>query len=265
MNPHCCCTAQRLGVLAANIANADTPGYKARDIDFAAVLSNTDQQRPLALAVTQPAHIVPGGGDSSAAELKYRNPYQASLDGNTVEMPVEQAAFSENNVRYQASLTFINSHDRRSAVRDRRRQERATMSLFNVFNIAGSALNAETVRLNTTASNLANAESSDGDSTKVYRARHPVFQTMMDGAADDEEDTSAGVRVLGVVESQAPPSMRYEPNNPTANKDGYVFGSNVNPIEEMTNMISANRAFATNIDAINTARDLLLKVISMGH
>lgn len=100
---------QRLGVLAANIANADTPGYKARDIDFAAVLSNTDQQRPLALSATQPAHIVPGGGDSSAAELKYRNPFQASLDGNTVEMSVEQAAFSENNVRYQASLTFINS------------------------------------------------------------------------------------------------------------------------------------------------------------
>jgi flagellar basal-body rod protein FlgC len=141
------------------------------------------------------------------------------------------------------------------------------MSLFNVFNVAGSALNAQTIRLNTTASNLANAESVSGDAAKTYRARHPVFQSMMDTSnpfADDQE-ASAGVRVLGVVESSAPPSMRYQPDNPVANKDGYVFTSNVNSIEEMTNMISANRSFATNIDVINTARDLLLKTISMGH
>jgi flagellar basal-body rod protein FlgC len=140
------------------------------------------------------------------------------------------------------------------------------MSLFNVFNVAGSALNAETIRLNTTASNLANAESVNGDPSKVYRARHPVFQSMMDTAAlGDGQDASPGVRVLGVVESTAPPLMRYQPDSPMANKDGYVFTSNVNTIEEMTNMISANRSFATNVEAINTARDLLLKTISMGH
>lgn len=141
------------------------------------------------------------------------------------------------------------------------------MSLFNVFNVAGSALNAETIRLNTTASNLANAESVNGDASKVYRARHPVFQSMMDnsGAFADDPEASAGVRVLGVVESTAPPLMRYQPDNPSANKDGYVFSSNVNSIEEMTNMISANRTFATNVEAINTARDLLLKTLSMGH
>jgi flagellar basal-body rod protein FlgC len=141
------------------------------------------------------------------------------------------------------------------------------MSLFNVFNVAGSALNAETVRLNTTASNMANAESVNGDPSKVYRARQPVFQTMMDDSSldSDGEDASAGVRVMGVIESTTPPIERYEPNNPQANKDGYIYMSNVNSIEEMTNMISANRAFATNIDAINTARDLLLKTISMGH
>ncbi len=98
---------QRLGVLATNIANADTPNYKARDIDFSAVLSHAEDA-PLALEVTQASHISIGGGSSPTADLKYRNPYQASLDGNTVEMPVEQAAFSENNVRYQASLGFIN-------------------------------------------------------------------------------------------------------------------------------------------------------------
>src|ERR1700743_812615 len=139
------------------------------------------------------------------------------------------------------------------------------MSLFNVFNTAGSALNAETIRLNTTASNLANAESVNGDPSKIYRARHPVFQTMMDNSAASFDQEDAGVRIMGVVESTAPPLMRYQPENPAANKDGYVFSSNVNSIEEMTNMISANRTFATNVDAINTARDLLLKTISMGH
>ena len=90
---------------------------------------------------------------------------------------------------------------------------------------------------------------------------------MMDDSAAgfDQEDAGVGVRVLGVVESTAPPLMRYQPDNPAANKDGYVFSSNVNSIEEMTNMISANRTFATNVDVINTARDLLLKTISMGH
>jgi len=103
---------QRLGVLASNMANADTPGYKARDIDFTAVLASADGagngDAPLALRTTSPAHIAPADGDLSPGELMYRNPYQASLDGNTVEMAVEQAAFSENNVRYQASLGFIN-------------------------------------------------------------------------------------------------------------------------------------------------------------
>jgi flagellar basal-body rod protein FlgB len=98
---------QRVGILATNLANADTPNYKARDIDFGAVLSKSDAA-PLPLAMTQASHITMNDSAMPSADLKYRNPYQASLDGNTVEMPVEQAAFSENNVRYQASLGFIN-------------------------------------------------------------------------------------------------------------------------------------------------------------
>jgi flagellar basal-body rod protein FlgB len=100
---------QRIGVLAANLANVDTPNYKARDIDFSEVLANTDGSAALPMRTTQAAHISMDSAGLPDGELKYRNPYQASLDGNTVEMPVEQAAFSENNVRYQASLTFINS------------------------------------------------------------------------------------------------------------------------------------------------------------
>ncbi|MGA2707542.1 MAG: flagellar basal body rod protein FlgB [Steroidobacteraceae bacterium] len=100
---------QRLSVLANNLANADTPGYKARDIDFAEVLAGASSEAGLAVSVTDPGHIAASGGEFAPGELKYRNPYQASLDGNTVEMPVEQAAFAEDNVRYQASLTFINN------------------------------------------------------------------------------------------------------------------------------------------------------------
>jgi flagellar basal-body rod protein FlgC len=141
------------------------------------------------------------------------------------------------------------------------------MSLFDVFNVAGSALNAETIRLNTTASNLANAESVNGDPTQVYRARHPVFKAMMENSAADADEAQAatGVRVLGIVQSTTPPLKSYQPDHPLADKDGFVYSSNVNSIEEMTNMISANRSFATNIQAIDTARDLLLKVIAMGH
>jgi flagellar basal-body rod protein FlgB len=100
---------QRIGVLATNLANADTPNYKARDIDFSEVLAHTTDGGSLSMRVTQAAHITIPRGELPAGDLKYRNPYQASLDGNTVEMPVEQAAFAENNVRYQASLRFISS------------------------------------------------------------------------------------------------------------------------------------------------------------
>jgi flagellar basal-body rod protein FlgB len=99
---------QRLSVLATNLANADTPGYKARDIDFSAVLSQTTGETQLPMQTSDGAHMTFNDGELPPGELKYRTPYQASLDGNTVEMPVEQAAFSENNVRYQASLNFIN-------------------------------------------------------------------------------------------------------------------------------------------------------------
>ena len=103
---------QRVGVLAANLANADTPNYKARDFDFDAALGGADAAAggaaPLALTLTRPDHLPSAQAGGIGVDLKYRNPYQASLDGNTVEAPLEQAAFAENSVRYQASLAFIN-------------------------------------------------------------------------------------------------------------------------------------------------------------
>jgi flagellar basal-body rod protein FlgB len=100
---------QRLNVLATNIANADTPNFKARDLDFAAILGGTQGETPLPVTVTDGAHFTMQDGEVPAGTLQYRNPYQAALDGNTVEMAVEQSAFSETNVRYQASLNFVNT------------------------------------------------------------------------------------------------------------------------------------------------------------
>lgn len=141
------------------------------------------------------------------------------------------------------------------------------MSLFKVFDVAGSALNAQSMRLNVVASNLANAESVATNASGAYRSRHPVFQALMgEVAAEPEEDgVAVGVRMLGVYESPAPAMRRYEPGHPLADRDGYIFASNVNAVEEMANMISASRSFQTNVEVLTTSRDLLLKTITMGR
>ena len=141
------------------------------------------------------------------------------------------------------------------------------MSLLNIFDVSGSAMNAQSVRLNVTASKLANADSVAGSTAGAYRARHPVFATMLkqSGGTEDGSAASAGVRVLGVVESQQTPAKRYQPDHPMADSSGYVYSSNVNPIEEMTNMISASRSFQGNVEVMTTARDLLVKTLSLGH
>lgn len=136
------------------------------------------------------------------------------------------------------------------------------MSLFNIFNITGSALSAQTVRLNTTASNLANAESVSSNAGTTYRAREPVFQTMLDNAGDS---SSAGVRVAGIVESAAPLEKRYEPSNPKADADGYIYLPNVNAVEEMANMISASRSYQSSVEVFNTSKDLLLRTLTLGQ
>jgi flagellar basal-body rod protein FlgC len=135
------------------------------------------------------------------------------------------------------------------------------MSSFGTFDIAGSALSAQSLRLNLTASNLANMHNVAGDANAVYRARQVVFQAQ----SDPFDATLAGVNVLGIVESQAPPVERYDPGNPQANQDGIVYASAVNPMEEMANMISASRSYQTNLEVINTAKDLLLRTLSLGQ
>jgi flagellar basal-body rod protein FlgC len=152
------------------------------------------------------------------------------------------------------------------------------MSSFKIFDIAGSGLSAQSVRLNTVASNLANADSVSGDPSTVYKARHPVFETVKAAIAAQAlnpgngvsfnganmEAGNAAVRVRGIVESTALPSERYEPGNPLANADGNVYSPNVNVIEEMTDMISASRAYQNNVEVMNTSKELMLATLKLG-
>ncbi len=136
------------------------------------------------------------------------------------------------------------------------------MSLYNVFNVTGSALSAQSVRLNTVASNLANADVVTGNKADAYKARQPVFSAVMQSL--NSQQASIPVRVEGIVESQAEPVELYQPNNPKANEDGYVYKSNVNTIEAMTNMMAASRSYQNNVEVFNTSKQLLLKTLSLG-
>ena len=133
------------------------------------------------------------------------------------------------------------------------------MSLFNVFEIAGGALTAQSQRLNTVASNLANADSATGPDGKPYRAKQVVFSTLPIAGAD-----ASSVRVTGVVEDQSPLKKIHDPKHPLADAQGYVSMPNVNVVDEMVNMISASRSYQNNVEVMNTAKTLLLKTLQLG-
>jgi flagellar basal-body rod protein FlgC len=137
------------------------------------------------------------------------------------------------------------------------------MGLFRIFDIAGSAMSAQSVRLNATASNLANANTAAGRADQAYRARQPVFQTVMDEQALDP--ATAGVRVAQVTESTVPPQRIYEPGHPQADAQGYVYLPNVNVVDEMVNMISASRSYQNSVEVLNTSKDLLLRTLGLGQ
>jgi len=135
------------------------------------------------------------------------------------------------------------------------------MLSFKIFDIAGSGLSAQSVRLNTVASNLANADSAVSSNGKAYRAKQVVFSAtplapQMEGM---------GVRVASVVDDPSPPRMVYDPKHPLADAKGYVTLPNVNVVEEITNMISASHAYQTNLDMMNTAKNLLIKTLALGQ
>ena len=137
------------------------------------------------------------------------------------------------------------------------------MSLLKVFDVAGSGMNAQSVRLNVTASNLANAGSVSGDPAKVYRARQPVFSTLQQSLTDNF--SVGGVGVENIVESRSPLALRYQPDHPEANESGNVYVTNVNTVEEMVNMISASRSYKNNVELINTTKELLQQTLSLGR
>ena len=134
------------------------------------------------------------------------------------------------------------------------------MSMFSIFGISGSAISAQSQRLNVVASNLANADAVAGPDGQAYKARQVVFETVPMGSA-----VSAGVRVNAVRESSEPMRKVHNPSHAQADAQGYVTQSNVNPIEEMVNMISASRSYQNNVEVMNTAKSLLLKTIQLGQ
>lgn len=134
------------------------------------------------------------------------------------------------------------------------------MSMLQIFNVSGSAVSAQSQRLNTVASNLANADTVAGPDGQSFKARQVVFQTVAMGDVG-----TAGVRVSTVTEDQTPGRRVHDPKHPGADADGYVTYSNVNPVEEMVNMISASRSYQNNVEVMNTAKSLLLKTLQMGQ
>lgn len=143
------------------------------------------------------------------------------------------------------------------------------MSLMQIFDIAGSGMSAQSLRLNTTASNMANVNSVSSSAEQTYRARHPVFAPMVNDAMTDmfsgSAAPSAGVRVAGIVEDARPLQPRFEPGNPMANEEGFVYYPNVDIVEEMTNMISSSRAFQLNVDVMTAARTMMQRVLTLGQ
>jgi len=128
----------------------------------------------------------------------------------------------------------------------------------SIFEIAGSAMRAQNLRLNTTASNLANANSVASTPEGAYKARHPVFAAMLDNEI-------GGVKTLGIVESAREPTKRYEPGHPLANEEGYIYSSNVDAVEEMANMMAATRSYQSNVDMLTTVKQLMLQTLKMGQ
>jgi flagellar basal-body rod protein FlgC len=136
------------------------------------------------------------------------------------------------------------------------------MSLFQVFDISGGALSAQSVRLNTIASNLANAEVVASSAEQAYRGRYPVFSSVMNSELG--ERGAASVRVDRIVESEVPARKEYSPSHPQADDEGYIYLSNVNSAEELANMISASRSYQGSVEAMNTTKQLIMRTLTLG-
>ncbi len=137
------------------------------------------------------------------------------------------------------------------------------MSMFKIFDTAASGMSAQSLRLNLVASNMANVDAVSSSVGETYRAREPVFKAILNQMNPD--DPAVGVRLQGVVESDAPLRMEYAPDHPMANAEGYIFRPNVNMVEEMANMMSASRSYQSNVEVVNTAKQLMSVTLRMGE
>jgi flagellar basal-body rod protein FlgC len=137
------------------------------------------------------------------------------------------------------------------------------MSLFKVLDVSATGMSAQSLRLNTTASNLANANSVSSNREETYKARHPVFAAELN-RAKGSLSSSVGVKVQGIVESAAPLTQEYAPNHPKSDENGFIYHSNVNVMEEMANMISASRSYQTNVQIADAAKQMLSRTLQMG-
>lgn len=136
------------------------------------------------------------------------------------------------------------------------------MPSMKIFDIAGSGMAAQSVRLNTVASNLANAGNVSGDPNAVYKPVEPVFRTQ---PLDPAQPGIGGVRVMRIEQSQAEPLKRYEPGNPLADEQGYVYAPDIDPVAQMVNMISASRAYQADVEMLNTTKELALATLNVGR
>lgn len=139
------------------------------------------------------------------------------------------------------------------------------MGAFNIFDITGSGMTAQSLRMNTTASNIANANSVSSSVEQTYRGRHPVFAAELSQAKRLQGDASVGVKVLGIVESDAPLNVEYAPNHPMADENGYIYKPNINIMEEMANMISASRSYETNVQTADAAKQMVMRTLRLGQ
>ncbi|MCW9014721.1 MAG: flagellar basal body rod protein FlgC [Gammaproteobacteria bacterium] len=138
------------------------------------------------------------------------------------------------------------------------------MSVFKVFDVAGSGMSAQMLRLNTVASNLANAETMAGSAEEVYKARHPVFESVLNTELGSNQ-SMATVKVGEIVESDTAAIPHYLPNHPLANEEGYVFSPGISAIEEMADMISASRSYQNNVEVLSTTKELLIRTLQLGR
>lgn len=139
------------------------------------------------------------------------------------------------------------------------------MSLLNVFDIAGTGMSAQTLRLGTTASNLGNADVPAGKAEEVYKARYPIFEAIQKESNMEFDKAFVGVKVSDIIENDETPRKRYQPSHALADQDGYIYMPSVNVVEEMANMISASRSYQMNVQMVNTAKQMMQRTLQLGQ